>query len=439
MHNFKILNKHTVQEISKRKEEPQWMLEYRLGALETYKKIKVPNYGPSLKELDLEDIVYYKSPETLKKTSWEEVPTEIKEEFDRLGLPEAEKKYLAGVEAQVNSEAIYGSLKAGLEEQGIIFTNIEDGLQKHPEIFREYFGKLVKPTDNKFAALNSAVWSGGSFLYVPKNTRVELPLQAYFQIGRINLGQFERTLIIAEEGSYVHYIEGCTAPTYSKNMLHAGVVEVFVKPGANVRYTTIQNWSKNVYNIGTKKSQVERRGKMVWVDGNLGSKVTMKYPSCYLVGEGAHGEMLSIAYVREGQEISAGARMIHMAPQTTSKVISKSIVKQNGTATYLGELRIEKSAKNSRAFIQCDSLILGSRASSNSYPKIEVLENSANVEHEASASKMEEGKLQYLQTRGFTDTEARDLLIKGFMEPVMQQIPVEYALEFNTLLEGQLR
>ena len=439
MHNFKVLDKNTVRELSKIKHEPEWILDYRLNALETYKKLEMPNYGPSLKELDLEDIVYYKSPETLKKNTWEEVPREIKEEFDRLGLPEAEKKFLAGVEAQVNSEAIYGNLKTELETQGIIFTNIEEGLQKHPEIFREYFGKLVKPENNKFAALNSAVWSGGSFLYVPKNTRVELPLQAYFQIGRINLGQFERTLIIAEEGSYVHYIEGCTAPTYSRNVLHAGVVEVFVKPGASVRYTTIQNWSKNVYNLVTKKSRVEERGKMVWVDGNLGSKVTMKYPSCYLVGEGAHGEMLSIAYTREGQKISAGARMIHVAPQTTSKVISKSIAEQDGNTTYRGHLKIEKGAKNSRAFIKCDSLILDSRASSNSYPKIEVLESSANVEHEASASKMEEGKLWYLQTRGFTQTEARDLLIKGFMEPVMQQIPVEYALEFNTLLEGQLK
>jgi len=439
MHNFKVLDKSTVQEISKIKNEPEWVLEYRLKALETYKKLKMPIYGPSLKKLDLADIVYYKTPETLKKTSWEEIPKEIKEEFDRLGLPEAEKKYLAGVEVQVNSEAIYGNLKAGLEERGIIFTNIEEGLQKYPEIFKEYFGKLVEPSDNKFAALNSAVWSGGSFLYVPKNTRVELPLQAYFQIGRINLGQFERTLIIVEEGSYVHYIEGCTAPTYSKSMLHAGVVEVFVKPGASVRYTTIQNWSKNVYNLVTKKSRVEERGKMVWVDGNLGSKVTMKYPSCYLVGEGAHGEMLSIAYTREGQKISAGARMIHMAPQTTSKVISKSIAKHGGTATYRGELRIEKEAKNSRAFIKCDSLILDSKASANSYPKIEVLESSANVEHEASASRMEEEKLQYLQTRGFTEQGARDLLIKGFMEPVMKQIPVEYALEFNTLLEEEIK
>jgi len=356
-----------------------------------------------------------------------------------LGLPEAEKKFLAGVEAQVNSEAIYGNLKAGLKEQGIIFTNIEEGLRKHPELFKEYFGKLVKPTDNKFAALNSAVWSGGSFLYVPKNVRVELPLQAYFQIGRINLGQFERTLIIADEGSYIHYIEGCTAPMYSRDVVHAGVAEVFVKPGASVRYTTIQNWSKNVYNIGTKKSRVEERGKMVWVDGNLGSKVTIKYPSCYLVGKGAHGEMLSIAYTKEGQEISVGARMIHKAPQTTSKVISKSIANQNGNTTYRGELRIEKGAENSRAFIKCDSLVLDSKASSNSYPRIEVLESSANVEHESSANKVEEGRLRYLQSRGFTEPEAMDLLIKGFMEPVMQQIPVEYALEFNTLMEGEIK
>jgi Fe-S cluster assembly protein SufB len=439
MQNFKKLDKATVQEISKLKKDPQWMTEYRLKALGIFENTPYPKFGPSLKDLDLDDITFYKDPNIQKKNRWEEIPSEIREDFNKLGIPEAEKRYLAGVEAQVNSEAIYGSLKEQLAEKGIIFTNIEKGLKEHPELFKEYFGKLVKPQDNKFAALNGALWSGGSFLYVPENVHVDLPVQAYFQIGALNLGQFERTLIIAEKGSSVHYVEGCTAPSYLKNMLHAGVVEIFVKPQAQVRYTTIQNWSKNVFNLVTKKSRVEEKAKMSWVDGNLGSGVTMKYPSCYLVGKGAHGEMLSVAYTTSKQVISAGARMIHKAPQTTSKVISKSIANEGGTTNYRGELKIQPQAENARAFIQCDSLILDETSSSNSYPNLIVKESTAQIEHEASASKLEAEKLQYLRSRGLSFPEAKDLMIKGFIEPVVQELPLEYAVEFNKLIEEDIK
>ncbi|MBD3365884.1 Fe-S cluster assembly protein SufB [candidate division WWE3 bacterium] len=438
MPNFKTLDKNTVRKLSKRKQEPLWMLDLRLEALEVYKKTPLPSFGPSLKNLNLEDITFYKSPETAKKNSWEDIPADVKADFDKLGIPQAEKDFLAGVEAQMNSEAIYGSLKEKLKKQGIIFTNIEEGLQKHPEIFQKYFGKLVKPTDNKFSALNGAVWSGGSFLYVPENVTVTLPLQAYFKIGALNLGQFERTLIIAEKGSKVHYVEGCTAPSYLKNMLHAGVVEVFVAEDAQVKYTTIQNWSKNVYNLVTKKSSVEARGKMSWVDANLGSKVTMKYPACYLRGSGAHGEMLSVAYTGSGQVISAGARMVHEAPMTTSKVVSKSLAGSKGVSNYRGEVLVKEGAKNSRAFVECDSLLLTKTAKSNSYPKLVIKEASAQVEHEASASKLEEEKLQYLRSRGLSFLEAKDLIVQGFIEPVLEQLPLEYALEFNQLLQGDL-
>jgi Fe-S cluster assembly protein SufB len=438
MPNFKKPDKTTVQKISQQKEEPKWMLEYRLKALEIYNKLDLPKFGPSLEKLNLENITYYKDSKTKKKNKWEDLPQKVREDFEKLGIPEAEKKYLAGVEAQMNSEVIYGALEEKLSKKGIIFTNIEDGLKNHPEIFKKYFGKLVRPKDNMFAALNSAVWSGGVFLYVPKGVKADLPLQAYFRIGALNLGQFERTLIIAEEGSSIHYVEGCTAPSYIEDMLHAGVVEIFLHPKAKVHYTTIQNWSKNVYNLVTKKAQVEEMAKMIWVDGNLGSKVTMKYPACYLRGKGAHGEMLSVAYTTENQEISAGARMIHEAPQTTSKVVSKSIANKNGKANYRGELKVKPQAVNSRAFIQCDSILMDKGATSNSYPNINVQEASAKVEHEASASKMEEKKLQYLQSKGLTPSQAKDLIIKGFMEPVIQALPIEYALEFNQLIEGEI-
>ena len=438
MPNFNKPDKTTVQEISKQKQEPKWMTEYRLKALEVYQSSNLPKFGPSLKKLNLDEITYYKNSKTKKKNKWEDLPQKVREDFEKLGIPKAEKKYLAGVEAQMNSEVIYGALEEKLKKKGIIFTNIEDGLKNHPEIFRKYFGKLVKPKDNMFAALNSAVWSGGVFLYVPKGVKADLPLQAYFRIGALNLGQFERTLIIAEEGSSIHYVEGCTAPSYMKDMLHAGVVEIFVHPKAKIRYTTIQNWSKNVYNLVTKKAQVDEKGKMIWVDGNLGSKVTMKYPACYLKGTGAHGEMLSVAYTTEGQKISAGARMIHQAPQTTSKVISKSIANKDAEANYRGELEITKEAKNSRAFIQCDSILLEQGAASHSYPNLKVHESSAKVEHEASASKLEEEKMRYLESRGLSASQAKDLIIKGFMEPVIQELPIEYALEFNQLIEGEI-
>jgi Fe-S cluster assembly protein SufB len=438
MRAFNPLSIKTVRKISGIKKEPNWMLQFRLEALNTFKKLKRPNFGPDLSDLNFRKIKYYVDPDVKKQTKWQDVPLKIKETFDKLGIPEAEKEILSGVEAQFDSEAIYGSLKKHLEDQGVIFTNIETGLQRYPELFRKYFGTLVKVSDNKFSALNSAVWSGGSFLYVPKGLRVELPLQAYFQIGVPNLGQFERTLIIADEGSYVHYVEGCTAPIYSEKALHAGVVEVFVEKEATVRYSTIQNWSKNVYNLTTKKALVKEKGKMIWVDGNIGSRVTMKYPACYLVEPHAYGEMLSVTITSEKQEMLTGARMIHLAPQTKSKVISKSIAKQGGIANYKGDLTIKKNSDNSRAYIQCDSLLLDNISSSQSYPTLKVYNPTSVVTHEASATRLEEEKLQYLQTRGLTTNEARDLIIKGFVDPIIRELPIEYALEFNKLLEMEI-
>ncbi len=471
---FNDLSAKTVQKISRHKKEPDWILDYRLKSLKMFEdfrkkdSIRSPKnvfaacpekasktspkgvsknldkskfFSPGdltslLQSINFDDISYYKPADFTKQKSWEEVPSDIKATFDKLGIPEAEKRILAGVEAQVDSEAIYGSIKNKLNAQGVVFTNIEKGLSEYPELFRKYFGLLVKPSDNKFAALNGAFWSGGSFLYVPKGVKVDLPLQAYFRINARSLGQFERTLIIAEEDSSVHYVEGCTAPLYSTDSLHAGVVEVFVGKNASVRYTTVQNWSKNVYNLVTKKSRVEEGGKMVWVDGNLGSKLTMKYPSCYLVGENAHGEMLSVGYASDGQVLSSGARMIHQAPHTTSKVISKSIATGAGVSNYQGEVRIEKGAIGSQAYIQCDSLLLDKDSVSSSYPLLKVQEPCSIVEHEASATKLDEEKVRYLQSRGLDLLEVRDLLIKGFVSPIVSSLPIEYALEFNKLLES---
>ncbi len=447
MKAFNSLSIETVKKISDIKGEPNWMLEFRLKSLEKFLELEMPNFGPDLSDLDFEKIDYYVDPKAKKQRSWEEVPAEIKATFDKLGIPEAEKRVLAGVEAQFDSEAIYGSLKKKLEDQGIIFTNIEEGLLRYPDLFKKYFGTLVKVDDNKFSALNGAVWSGGSFLYVPKGVSVELPLQAYFQMGTPNLGQFERTLIIADEGSSVHYVEGCTAPAYSENALHAGVVEVFVGKGASVRYTTIQNWSKNIYNLVTKKAVVGREGRMSWVDGNLGSKVTMKYPACYLEGARSHGEMLSVGVSGAGQEIYAGGRMIHKGVGTSSKIVSKSLVygggkgavagkvTAGGKSVYQGDLRIEAGAVGARAHIQCDSLIMEEPATADSLPILKVAEPSAVVTHEASATKLEEEKLRYLEGRGLEEGEAVDLIVKGFLDEVIKELPIEYALEFNKLLD----
>jgi len=431
---FNSLSRSTIKKISCQKGEPYWMLDFRLKALEKFYELEVPRYGANLSDLDFEKIDYYVNPGATKKRTWKEVPKEIKDTYDKLGIPEVEKNFLAGVEAQFDSEAIYGSLKRQIEEKGVIFTNIEIGLKEHEDLFKKYFGSLVKVEDNKFSALNSAFWSGGSFLYVPKGVKVDLPLQAYFQMGTPRLGQFERTLIIADEGSSVHYMEGCTAPMYSQNALHAGVVEVFVEKGASVRYTTVQNWSKDVYNLVTKKSLVKEAGKMYWVDGNLGSKVTMKYPACYLEGARSHGEMLSVGVCGQGQEIFAGARMIHKGVGTTSKVISKTLVNPGGKSVFQGDLKIDVGALGARAHIQCDSIIREEPAITDSLPFLEVREPSAVVTHEASATKLEEENLAYLKGRGLEEQEALNLIIKGFLEEVIRELPIEYALEFNKLL-----
>lgn len=434
----KGLNEDVVKQISAMKNEPEWMLEFRLNAHRIFNSKPMPEWGGDLSKIDYDDIYYYLKPTEKQERSWEDVPAEMKDTFERLGIPAAEREHLAGVKAQFDSEVIYGSLMAELEEQGIIFMGTDEALQKHPEIFEEYFGKLIPPTDNKFAALNSAVWSGGSFVYIPKGVHVKRPLQAYFRINAINMGQFERTLIIADEGSYAHYVEGCTAPVYSANSLHAAVVEVFVKPGARFRYTTIQNWSNDVYNLVTKRARVEKNGVMEWVDGNLGSKLTMKYPSCYLVGENAHGEVLSIAYASENQHQDAGAKMIHTAPNTSSTIVSKSISLNGGRTSYRGLVNVTPSASNAKSRVECDALILDSDSASDTYPTMKIDESSAQIEHEATVSKIGEEKMFYLMSRGLTEVEAMGLIVSGFIEPIVKELPLEYAVELNRLIELEM-
>lgn len=434
----KGLNEDIVTQISKMKKEPEWMLEFRQKAYRVFKDKPMPVWGGDLSGINFDDIYYYLKPTEDEKKSWDDVPQEMKDTFDRLGIPEAERAHLAGVKTQFDSEVIYGSLMAELEEQGVIFLGTDDALKKYPEIFEEYFGKVIPANDNKFAALNSAVWSGGSFVYIPKGVHVKRPLQAYFRINAINMGQFERTLIIAEEGSYAHYVEGCTAPVYSKDSLHAAVVEVIVKPGARFRYTTIQNWSHDVYNLVTKRARVEKDGVMEWVDGNLGSKLTMKYPSCYLVGERAHGEVLSVAYANTGQHQDAGAKMVHIAPNTTSTIISKSISAGGGRGSYRGLVSVSKSAPNAKSRIECDALILDENSRSDTYPTMKINESSAHIEHEATVSKIGEEKLFYLMSRGLTEIEAMSLIVSGFIEPIVKELPLEYAVELNRLIELEM-
>jgi Fe-S cluster assembly protein SufB len=388
--------------------------------------------------LDLDDIYYYVKPTEKEETSWDDIPESIKNTFDRLGIPEAEQKFLAGVGAQYESEMIYHSIHKQLAEQGVIFKSIENGLREHPELFREYFGKVIPFTDNKYAALNSAVWSGGSFVYIPPGLKVDLPLQAYFRMNVANIGQFERSLIIADEGSQVHYVEGCTAPQYTTNSFHSGVIEIVVKKGARVRYTTIQNWSNNVYNLVTQRSRVEEKGTMEWVDANLGSKVTMKYPSCMLMGKGAHGEILSIAFSGKGQHHDTGGKIIHLAPDTTSKIISKSISKDGGRASYRGLLRVNKGNTNVKSNVVCDALLLDEISRSDTYPYIEVDEQDVNIGHEASVSKVEEEQLFYLMSRGLTVEEATGMVVSGFIEPLVKELPMEYAIEMNRLIQLQM-
>ncbi len=420
--------------ISQTKKEPTWMLEWRLEAVEAILAQAKPTFGADLTELDYNILDLYKKPSDEKVSSWEEVPQDIRETFEVLGIPEAERQVLAGVEAQMDSEAIYGKVREFLTKQGVIFTNLEEAVKKYPEIVQEYLGTLVKHNCNLYAALNSAFWSGGSFLYVPADVQLEMPLQAFFQINTPNLGQFERTLIIAEANSKVHYVEGCTAPIYSKDSLHAGVVEVFVKEKANVKYTTIQNWSKNIYNLATKKATVAREGTMTWVDGNIGSKVTMKYPACYLEGEGAHGELISLALTGSDQDIHAGGRMIHIAPNTTSKITSKTVVGHGGKNVYMGEVLIKPGAKGAKSHVECDSLLLDTGAISQSFPRMKVDEPTAEVTHEATTNFIETQRLIYLQRRGLSEKEARDIIVEGFLNSSIKELPIEYALEFNKLI-----
>lgn len=432
------LDREIVEQISAMKGEPEWMLDFRLKAFEHFQKRPMPTWGGDLSELDLDNIYYYVKPAEAESKSWDDVPETIKNTFEKLGIPEAEQKFLAGVGAQYESEMVYHQIQEHLEEQGVIFLSIEDGLREQPDLFREYFSTVIPIEDNKFAALNSAVWSGGSFVYIPKGVTVNLPLQAYFRLNVANIGQFERTMIIADEGSQVHYVEGCTAPTYSSDSLHSGVIEIVVKKGARVRYTTIQNWSTNVYNLVTQRALVHEGATMEWVDANLGSKLTMKYPSCYLIGPGAHGEILSMAFAGEGQHQDAGGKVIHVAPHTSSKVTSKSISKGSGRSSYRGLLKVYKGAKDVRSNVVCDALLLDDTSRSDTYPYIEIDEDDVTIGHEASVSKVGEEQLFYLMSRGLSEEEATTMVVSGFIEPLVKELPMEYAIEMNRLIQIQM-
>jgi Fe-S cluster assembly protein SufB len=434
----KGLSRAVVEEISTQKGEPEWMRAYRLKALEHFLQRPTPTWGGNLAGLNFDEIYYYVRPSEASSGNWEDVPDTIKKTFDRLGIPDAERKFLAGVGAQYESEMVYHSIQEHLEKQGVIFVSSDDGLKKHPEIFKQYFGTVVPFSDNKFAAVNSACWSGGSFVYVPAGVHVDLPLQAYFRLNTQSMGQFERTLIIAEEGSYVHYVEGCTAPIYTKDSFHSGVIEIVVKKGARVRYTTIQNWSTNVYNLVTQRAVVHEGATMEWVDANLGSKLTMKYPSCYLVGEGAHGEILSMAFAGDGQHQDAGGKVIHAAPHTTSKVTSKSISKGGGRASYRGLLKVYKGAVGAKSNVVCDALLLGPEARTDTYPTIEIDEDDVSIGHEATVSKVGEEQLFYLTSRGLSKEEAMTMVVSGFIEPLVKELPMEYAIEMNRLIQLQM-
>jgi Fe-S cluster assembly protein SufB len=434
------LNRAVVEQISEIKHEPEWMRQFRLRALEIFERKPLPTWpAANLAEIDFDNIFYYVRPqENNAEKNWEDVPVYIKETFDKLGIPEAERKFLAGVSAQYESEVVYHSIREDLEKQGVIFLDMDSGLREQPELVKEYFGTIIPAADNKFAALNSAVWSGGSFIYVPKNTHVEIPLQAYFRINAENMGQFERTLIIADEGARVHYIEGCTAPIYSSDSLHSAVVELIAKPGAHIRYTTIQNWSNNVYNLVTKRAVAYEGATVEWVDGNLGSKVTMKYPSVYLLGPKARAEILSVAFAGAGQLQDAGGKVIHAAPDTTSTITSKSISKDGGRAAYRGLLRVAKGAEHTKAFVRCDALLLDERSRSDTYPSIEIDEEQVDIGHEATVSKVSDEQLFYLQSRGLTEIEAKTLIVNGFFDAFVKELPMEYAVELNRLLALQM-
>ena len=436
----KGLSEEVVREISAYKEEPEWMLNSRLKALKVYESKPMPTWGGDLSELDrvLDEIYFYVRPQDRMEHSWDDVPEDIKDTFEKLGIPEAERKVLAGVGAQYESEMVYHSLREEWEKQGVIFDSIEDGLKNHPDLFREYFGTVIPTQDNKFAAMNAAVWSGGSFVYIPPGVHLETPLQAYFRVNQERMGQFERTLIICDEGASAHYIEGCTAPVYSTESFHSGVIEIVVKKNARFRYTTIQNWSNNMYNLVTQRALVHEGANMEWLDGNLGSKLTMKYPSCYLVGEGAHGEILSIAYSGDGQHQDTGGKVVHVAPHTTSSIISKSISKGHGRSTYRGLCKVHEGAHHARSNVECDALLINDTSRTDTYPYIEIEENDANVGHEASVSKIGEEQLFYLTSRGISEEEAMAMIVRGFIEPIAKELPLEYAVELNRLIELEM-
>ena len=436
----KGLSEEVVREISAHKEEPEWMLDSRLKALKVYESKPMPTWGGNLSELDqvLDEIYFYVRPQDRMEHSWEDVPEEIKDTFEKLGIPEAERKVLAGVGAQYESEMVYHSLREEWAKQGVIFDSIEDGLKNHPDLFREYFGTVIPTQDNKFSAMNAAVWSGGSFVYIPPGVHLETPLQAYFRVNQERMGQFERTLIICDEGASAHYIEGCTAPVYSTESFHSGVIEIVVKKNARFRYTTIQNWSNNMYNLVTQRALVHEGANMEWLDGNLGSKLTMKYPSCYLVGEGAHGEILSIAYSGDGQHQDTGGKVVHAAPHTTSSIISKSISKGHGRSTYRGLCKVHEGAHHARSNVECDALLINDTSRTDTYPYIEIEENDANVGHEASVSKIGEEQLFYLTSRGISEEEAMAMIVRGFIEPIAKELPLEYAVELNRLIELEM-
>lgn len=427
-----------IREISAMKNEPEWMLEFRLKALKIFFEKPMPTWGGDMSAIDFQNIFYYLKPLDHAGKTWDDVPAEVKATFEKIGVPQAEREALAGVKSQYDSEVIYGSLKANLAKKGVVFLGMDEGLKQYPELVKKYFGSVIPIGDNKLAALNSAAWSGGSFIYVPKGVDVGLPLQTYFRINSENAGQFERTLIIADEGSKLHYIEGCSAPAYSSGSLHAAVVEIIVKKGASVQYTTVQNWYKNVYNLVTKRARVEEEGSMRWIDGNLGSKLTMKYPACLLVGRKAKGEILSIAWAGAGQHQDTGAKMIHLAPETTSQILSKSISKGGGRSTYRGLVHIAKGAINSRSKVVCDALILDELSRSDTYPTNKIMENRSVLEHEAVVSRVSEEQLFYLMSRGLSEHDAEGMIVNGFLEPVMKEVPFEYAIEMNRLVNMEM-
>src|SRR5215204_3455002 len=434
----KGLSKEVVEEISSMKGEPDWMREYRLKAYDHFLKRPMPNWGGDLSDIDFNDIFYYIRPSEKQGKNWDEVPSYIKDTFEKLGIPEAERKFLAGVGAQYESEMIYHSLREDLEKQGVIFLDMDSGVREHPDLVKQFFGTVIPANDNKFAALNSAVWSGGSFIYVPEGVKIEVPLQAYFRINAENMGQFERTLIIVDEDAYVHYVEGCTAPIYTTDSLHSAVVEIIVQEGARCRYTTIQNWSKNVYNLVTKRAAAYRNATMEWVDGNLGSKLTMKYPAVWLMEPGARGEILSVAFAGDGQHQDAGGKVVHVAPNTSSQIISKSISKGTGRSSYRGLVKVYKGAENVCSNVVCDALLLDETSRTDTYPYMEIEEERVSIGHEATVSKVAEEQIFYLMSRGLSEDEAMSMIVNGFIEPIAKELPLEYAVELNRLIQLEM-